>query len=204
MKLMLFNSPPKSGKDTAAKHLYANYDVTFERFSMPNKTAFAGCMGIGYNEFFEVDYYEDHKEEVIEGLGVSFRQWQIDFAEYYMKPKYGKDVFAKFFLKRLEGYEKNCHLGNDNIVVVPDLGFQIEVDTLEKIFDPKDVLIVQTLRDGCNYDNDSRENVTSKEFNILTITNNDLEVDYKVRIETIYNIFDDEGGSAFNGSKSFF
>lgn len=188
MKLMLFNGPPGCGKDTAAKYLYHHYyeRVVFERFSMPNKTAFAAMLKASYNEFYEVEGYEERKDEVIPWLGVSYRQWQIDFAESFMKPLYGKDIFTKLFIQRLPRYKE------DSIVLVPDLGFQIEVDTLEVYgFDPKDIAIINTQRAGCDYSRDSREDVKSKLFPVVPLSNNSTKEAYLDEIEDLYRAFRD-------------
>lgn len=177
---MLFNGPPGSGKDTAAKFLYYDdYDIVFERFSRPNKTAFAACVGARCNHFFEVAGYESKKDEVIPWLGVSYRQWQIDFAEKYMKPLYGKDIFTKLFIQRLKNYKES------SIIVVPDLGFQIEVDTLEAHLDPKDVIIVQSSREGCDYSKDSREDVVSSKFQLIKLDNNGTQQEYEEKVDLL-------------------
>jgi hypothetical protein len=107
MTFLLFSGPPSSGKDTAAKiawqHIWdkePNHDPVWEKFSFPNKRAFAGMMGLTCDPWGYVFPWEDTKDEVIPVLGVSYRQWQIDYSEKYMKPLYGEDVFVRLLLNR--------------------------------------------------------------------------------------------------------
>lgn len=157
MKLILLNGPPRSGKDEAAKilksYLVINTRVYHEKFSAPIKRAFASAANARI-ENFNVDYYEEHKEEVIPWLGVSYRQWQIDFSEKFMKPLYGENIFGRMLLDRLE---ERKHDGA--ICIVSDCGFQIEFETLLAAFDPADILLIRLYREGCSFKGDSREYV---------------------------------------------
>jgi hypothetical protein len=162
-KFILLNGPPRSGKDTAAKVLTdsiampsGDYHVYHEKFSAPLKTAFAGMMEADIDDFV-VDYYEDKKELPIDALGVSFRQWQIDFSETLMKPKYGNDVFGRLLWHRVN----MCDMGALAVYVISDCGFQVEIDYLLTRANPSDVLLLRLQRDGCTFDGDSRGYVTA-------------------------------------------
>jgi hypothetical protein len=190
MKTILFNGPPSAGKDTAAKFLWNSNSnpVLFERFSAPLKTAFSAITGKPYNQFFEVEWYESHKEEVIPWLGVSYRQWQIDFSEKFMKPNYGKDIFGKLFVERLWGHQKRF----DNpykCCVVPDSGFDIEIEYLEQHVSIDEVLLVRVHRDGCDFSKDSRNYVYSDKFFSLDVHNNGTQEAFENTIGVIYQNF---------------
>lgn len=159
MNFILFSGPPRSGKDTGAKIVTdfiagtGNYRAHQEKFSFPNKRAFAGLMNVKCDEFGVVTPHEAFKDIPDPVLGVSYRQWQIDVSEKFMKVLYGQDVFARLLLDR-------CLLRSRfnplvPIFVVSDCGFDVEVHSLAN----HDVLMFQMVRDGCTYKNDSRSSV---------------------------------------------
>lgn len=150
-KFILLNGPPRSGKDTAAGiilNILARADLTAyeDKLSAPIKEAFAAVVGADVNGFNVVGY-ENRKEEVLDIFGVSFRQWQIDFSEKFMKPLYGRDIFGVLLLERakLEAHTDYC--------VVSDCGFEVEAAALAK----EDFIIIQFHRPGCTFEGDSRE-----------------------------------------------
>lgn len=146
-RFILINGAPRAGKDTIGKYIFHTYgNVLFERFSRPHKEAFAALTDSEINEFFEVEGYEERKSERIPWLGASFRQWQIDFSETFMKPRYGNDIFGRMMVRR------TCW---DHTFVVPDCGFQIEVDCLRDY----DCILIQVARKGCTFVDDSRNYV---------------------------------------------
>lgn len=162
MKLILLNAPPRSGKDAIARYLLDEGEGSqfiLDRMSMPIKQAFAGLMSASIDYYGNVDGYEADKAKPIPLLGnASYRQWQIDFSEHFMKPLYGSHVFAKLFLDRLSNYgaawtPKSPEL----IVVVPDCGFQLEYDTLIAELPPEDIALFHIHRPGCIWWGDSRE-----------------------------------------------
>lgn len=169
--LILLNGPPRSGKDTAATYIAAKYDdynPKIDRMSLPIKAAFFAMM---YDETPEHDdnFYENSKESQIPIFSrkspTSFRQWQIDFSEKFMKPYYGDEIFARLFLDRL--------LDTAPLVIVPDCGFSIEVYVLYNELPPDDILLIQLHRPGCDFTHDSREYVSAPAGNFTFMIDND-------------------------------
>lgn len=146
-RFILINGAPRAGKDTIGRYVYDEYSSTFERFSRPHKEAFAAMTNSSIDEFFNVAYYEDHKSECIPWLNTTYRQWQIDFSESFMKPRYGNDVFGRMMVHRTTS---TAHL-----YIVPDCGFQIEIDCLRDY----DCMLIRVDRRGCNFIDDSRNYV---------------------------------------------
>lgn len=162
-KIILVNGPPSSGKDTAAKALMAHgalgsHRVLMDRLSMPIKRAFAGMMQSNIDQYGNVFPYESEKEKIIPMLGKSYRQWQIDFSEKFMKPNYGEAVFGELLVKRINRrFQKNI----SDIIVIPDAGFEIEVKTLYREYAPKDILLIRCFREGFTFNKDSRSYISA-------------------------------------------
>lgn len=197
MKILLFNSPPLAGKDTAAKYLYRKYDhpestqdVYFDRFSAPLKETFAALAKKPINEFLEVDYYEAHKEEPVPWLNnVSFRRYQINLSELHFKKEYGESIFGELFSNRIKQLIDYRDGNLDFTVVVPDSGFDIEISVLAKHFDPKNILLSRIHRKGCDFKKDSRSYVYTDQFSCIDIYNNGSIEEYYKKIDYIYDSF---------------
>lgn len=167
-KLILLNGPPSSGKDTAAKEiLRRNYwnrprmhRFRLDRMSMPIKRAFAGFMQAPIDEYGNVDPYEYSKEQIIPELGVSYRQWQIDFSEHFIKAHYPIRTFGNLLVQRCK---RRFEKGICDVIVVPDCGFDIEVKVLYEAFSPEDILMIQVIRIGFDFRHDSRSYVYKPE-----------------------------------------
>lgn len=172
MNIILFNGPPSSGKDTAARHAYDHFNRTatfreayFDRLSMPIKLAFAACYGGEVDTFGNNAAWEPVKNDPQEVLnGKSYRQWQIDFSESFMKPLYGIDVFAKLFCRR------NRRLAETNaIILVPDCGFDIELEGLRRGFPNARILLIRIYRKDYDFSSDSRDYIS-----VATATTNSV------------------------------
>lgn len=171
-KIILFNGPPRSGKDIAATKIMSVFSfvndltgegIEFDRFSMPIKAAFAGTVNAPIDEYGTVNPYEQTKDELIPWLGVSYRQWQIDFSESYMKPKYSKDIFSRLFVQR--NYNSKARA-----IVVPDSGFAEEAEPIAKTFGVENTLLIRVRRPGFDFTGDSRsyiKNISPNEFDIF-------------------------------------
>lgn len=173
MKIIFLNGPPRSGKDTAALAIEEalsswGFLTIHEKFSWPNKAAFAAVWQRKLDCDFNVDYYEERKGEIVPEIGVSFRQFQIDFSEKFMKPLYGKDVFAHLLLQRIEGYR-----AANTIFIVSDCGFQNEIDSVwnAQRFQGRNMLLLRCTRPGTSFEGDSREMVDTEWFTSWTLSN---------------------------------
>lgn len=156
MHFILFNGAPRVGKDTAARFAYERladrleYLVNWEKFSFPIKRAFAGMMNLPIDEWGTVMPYEQIKDEPIPVLGgISYRRWQIDFSEDFMKPCYGEDIFGRLLLDRCQHKKENPF---KQFIIVSDCGFQVECNTLAEY----PTMLITIEREGFTYENDSR------------------------------------------------
>lgn len=161
-KVIFFNGPPRCGKDTAAirtmnkfsqwhdRHDDRDGHIKFDRFAMPLKFGFAGIAAADcVDKFGNVEPYESKKGEVIDWLGVSYRQFQIDLSEKFMKPFYGEDIFARLFIQRNMNFRGKA-------IVVPDSGFVEEVAPIAEHFGMDNILLLRIHRPGTDFTGDSR------------------------------------------------
>lgn len=186
-KIILLNGPPSSGKDTAARHIregYAqgwhSYRSQLERMSMPIKRAFAGTMGLPIDEDGNVQPWESKKEEIIPAFGVSYRQWQIDFSERFMKPLFDEVIFGMLLVARIR---RRFEKGIANLMVIPDCGFQVEIETLYQAFPQEDILLVRPHRAGFTFAGDSRSYVKAPAGCAVFDPINALPDEYLAQIE---------------------
>lgn len=181
MQVVIFNGPPRCGKDTLSRMLVEHMDsritapILEESLSMPMRHSMFGLLGLGYSD----ELYESLKPTIIPGLRVTGRQHMIDISEKFLKPTYGEDVMARLFLDRVHAFP--------GIVFVRDGGFQVEVNTLIDQFGPANVYVVRVHRKGCDFANDSREWVSHPKsgYNMDLPNDGDLE-DLRVKAGRIY------------------
>lgn len=177
-KILFFNGPPRCGKDTAAIYTMNRFsslpvmgtrghipEIQFDRFAMPIKRAFAGMTASDIDRFGNVEPYESTKGDVIPWLGVSYRQWQIDFSEKYLKG-YGQDIFAKLFIQRNENTRAKA-------IVVPDSGFAEEVGPIAEHFGLENIILLRIHRPGFDFTGDSRSYLYDVVPNELDIQNDE-------------------------------
>lgn len=191
-RIVLFNGPPRSGKDTAARACMESEDLNgfyrvFDRMSMPLKRAFAGMMNKSIDRWGNVETYEDQKEKTWAAGPIyeSYRQWQIDFSDKFMRPLYGDNVLARLFMQR------QFNQSPDAVIFVPDCGFDIEYKTLSDAFLPHNVLVVKIYRPGADFSNDSRNYLKVGSFgdkrdseHVIHISNSGTEAEFTRKVIT--------------------
>lgn len=162
VKIILFNGPPGSGKDTAARailddhEIQDNFDRYFDRFAMPIKRA----IGVMFDQ--PVDYYGrsrfDRDKEVVDPIlcGMSYRTSLIRLGAA-IRAAHGEGVFGTLLARRIIKHaETHGREELPMIVVVPDLGREGELEALYEYFLPDNVLIIKLSRSGKVFDLDSR------------------------------------------------
>lgn len=153
--VVAFNGPPRAGKDTAAnlladmldKSIWVNAPVVRLPLAQPMREAAMGLIGLPYN-FAGYDITKDMPQDLLGGM--TLRQLMIAFSEEFMKPRFGSDIWCEI-------WHNSIPTGFAGIVLIPDLGFQKEVDFLERRFGAERVVVVQVSREGRSYNGDSRE-----------------------------------------------
>lgn len=173
MDIILFNGPPRCGKDTAAKFLRDNWDSLdlsdtpiLRRMSHPHKEMFAKMVDAAIDDDGIVEWWEENKDQASALLNRrSYRQWQIDFSESFMKPLYGEDIFGKLFAN----YAANQ--SPSTTFLVPDCGFEIEADAISRFLPKATMHLVRIHRPGTSFAGDSRSYINPPSISPSRIIN---------------------------------
>lgn len=184
-KIILFNGPPRSGKDTATK-LMLEIIYGSERDGVNRRSAyhyrFAEPLKDAVHALFGMSGILTEHFDAVKGtpcnqmMSMTPRQAYIWLSEEVAKPKFGDDFFAKVAINHLKQFE-------DAAVVISDFGFQVEVDTLVKHFGEENIMVVYLMRDGANYNDDSRRYIEHNPNYCRAIYNNGTVEDLKVQIK---------------------
>jgi hypothetical protein len=180
-KLILFNGPPRSGKDTAADRLVHSFGAYSFKFSAPIKAAIRATFGLCDDE---VEYAESIKSESTALFhGNSYRETQISFSERWMKPTFGIDVFGYIAARSLR-----LSIANDpgrGLYVCSDSGFAEEAEPVIEVFGRENVLLVYVHRDGCTFAGDSRSYIELPGVSHITLENNATLEEYHQAVDGI-------------------
>lgn len=189
MKIVLFNGPPRSGKDTAANmlddYLWDNTDVNTVpyKFAKPLKVTTHSLYGL-YD--LPHDHFEDTKDIPNElFFGLTPREAYIKVAQEMVKPILGNDHWARLLIKHIKPFQE---LTVHSVVIISDCGFIEEIQPLKKVFGTENMLIVHMKRDGCDFKKDSRGYVTDPEISTMEISNNGTTEELFEQVKLLGNI----------------
>lgn len=188
-KVVLFNGPPSSGKDTLANQLANRIPKSLVvKFAAPlKKMAMHMYCDSNSQKFHEFDAPERKNTPDPVFLGKSCRQVQIDISEVYMKPMHGEDVFGKFLAKTIDNESENY----DNFFV-SDSGFRPEAEVLINEYGPQNVLLLRLIREGKTYEGDSRNYINLDDLDVKSFDIQNIEGDVNTtvkEVEAIINKF---------------
>ena len=177
IKYVIFNAPPRSGKDTVKKMMedWILYNVkgevitTIMTFSDVLKESCCSIYSISWPEW--VDRYDSDEKDVPWDrlFGLTQREAMIKLAESHLKPLHGDDVMVKLFLQSVEYLFDEVEVP---VIVFCDVGFQNEYDTFINEVGSDNAVIIYIERDGCDYSFDSRSHVHAGQVISNTIKNN--------------------------------
>lgn len=191
--VFVFNGPPRSGKDslveiitrtedfdvTSFKHILyfctfdwlrihaklPMYEKTFEDFmeNYDRKTSHVINNESVHEWYKDYPLYETHDGK----LTLSKRQALIHVSENVYKPRYGLSYFG-------EETNRTISKSSKDTVLVSDGGFYDEFKSIAE----HNVTIFRIYRNGCNFDNDSRNYILDEDaktlgINVIDIYNND-------------------------------
>lgn len=173
--IIILNGPARVGKDTIAK--------AFEKAPQTLSTAFkrriwevvALTMGMRLEAFLRrYDGDEGWKDTPQkEWGGKSVRDLMIHTSETYIKPFFGSDYYGAETAKYIAEVEE---LWGENSWIIPDGGFQPEVDALVDKFGER-VIVIQLTREGySDFTGDSRGWVMGPVTVVFDTTNGNDQV----------------------------
>ena len=179
IKVVIFNGPPGSGKDEAAKFVERNAGFATELVAFKKKLTELTCMIYGVDPYLWADRYDDHKEEPWDQLGgLSQRRTLQIVSEDVIKPVYGNDYFGKATLKDIVNLIENGGVR----VAISDCGFKEELNTLLTYFKPEELLLVRTHRPGHSFEGDTRSYLQSDTIASIDLINDTTLKNYHRRI----------------------
>ena len=203
MKIVIFNGPPSSGKDTICKHLMdygchvmhygcinSNSYFVHEKFAKPLKDGNRAIFDLTDEEFDLYDNDPIAKNERCERFsGKSWRDVNIMLSENYFKPNFGKSIFGDLLSKRIQNkinMNKILRWTKEPTFIISDGGFREELESVVAKFNPKDVYVIKLFREGCSFAGDSRNYIDTSGLgvNVYEITNNDLNT-FKEHVENL-------------------
>jgi hypothetical protein len=180
---MMFNGAPRSGKNTLAGMVREVVEsktdlIVFSvQLSKPMRLMAFAMDGLAYNE----ETYERVKDEPMRSLpGITMRKFMIKLSEDFVKPNFGPDSWVRAACASLG---TAAHV--PALALVSDLGFQFEASYIESLFGVENTCVVQTIRNGKNFDNDSRQYCRSANRTHVIDNNSNLD-DLKVEAIRLY------------------
>ena len=174
--VIMFNGPPRSGKDSACEIIMKHFpEVHYAYFKEVLYKESAKILGLDFNFWASVCQNGDLKDKPMltmsageTGAVMTPRDILIYLAEKVLKPKYGQDFIARgtadtiIELIQLQREQSN----EAAVIVVPDLGFDYEIDTIRKKLPDAHVISVAVHRPGFTFEGDSRNYVKEANFGL--------------------------------------
>lgn len=179
-KIIVFNGPPRSGKDTAveavmADELLVDFAPMHLKFAEPLKRAVHALIGQAQ---VPLEQFSEQKDSYIDDFfGFTPRQLYIAMSEEFAKPKFGPQYFGLVAIKQIEHFIRNLdflaltpdHTPKVPLILVSDCGFKEELLPLVRCFGASNILMVHVHREGCTFNNDSRSYVKAGDIQTVPV-----------------------------------
>lgn len=141
-KVVFFNGPPFSGKDTALRLLPSLKRVSFA--------------DVLKDQFEAAFSYYERPEGADKDLPMpepfqaqTYRQGLIGYSERFMKPLFGQDIFGKILLEEMR-HDRHPVFG------ITDSGFEYEAQPIIDHYGIGNCALVRVVRTGYDFKGDSR------------------------------------------------
>lgn len=179
--VIMFNGPPRSGKDSACEIIMEHFpDVHYAYFKEVLYKECAKILGLDFNFWASVCQNGDLKDKPMltmvageAGALMTPRDILIYLSEKVLKPKYGKEFIARGTAETISNliqYQRE-QSNEAAVIVVPDLGFDYEIDTVRKMIPDAHVISVAVYRPGFTFEGDSRSYVKGLNFGLHNTEN---------------------------------
>lgn len=184
-KLVLFNGPRHSGKDTAALHCEKVYFAHHFKMSRPLKDGIKSMFNLSTED---VDHLESIKTKPSELLfGKSYVDTQISLSEDWFKPQWGQDVFGRIVVNGLHAAIKRNP--EQYLYVCSDSGFAAEATPVVDFFGAENVLLIRISRPSKDFTGDSRSYINLPGVTTLEVSNDSDEESYLRTVEAVVDWF---------------
>lgn len=172
-KLILFNGPRHSGKDTAAIYCQKQFNAYHFKLSGPIKAAIKSMFELKDET---VGLLEEVKTQPVPVLfDKSYVDCQISFSEDWAKQLFGDYVFGNLAARHVNKYM--LQFPDQELYVCSDSGFAAEAIPLIRLFGAKNCLLVKIHRPGKTFEGDSRSYIELDDVNTLELSNDyDTEI----------------------------
>ena len=210
LKVYLFNAPPRAGKGISASCLSSNIIdkggiACIREFKDELIKITSAGLGISVSQFLDgydektYDYLNRKSYYVSTKVQLSTEWWKdmplyrinnklyskrealIHFSEIVIKPSFGEDAFGKALVSTLP---------EEGVVCIADGGFPQELQPVIDYVGAENVTVVRIIREGCTFDNDSRdylEPVMLKgKVKFVNINNNSTVESYENKLIKMY------------------
>lgn len=159
MYIVAFNGPPRCGKDTMARMLADHMDskgvtLPVREVSLSTPLRVIAYAMTGFKGALDGDDYEGFKTTRFLEFDRTGRELMIDVSEKFLKSVYGQEIMAELLFAQLSEFT--------GVALIRDVGFQVELDTLARVVEPRQIYVACLRREGCDFSNDSREYVIHK------------------------------------------
>lgn len=171
-KIIILNGPPRCGKDTAANAIESYYGADtckHMKISQPLKDISQMVFGQPYQVL------EMNKEKELPKFNISYRDAQIGTFQQLI-PVFGAEWLGYCMVNAINAAEQPYF-------VLSDGGRMEDIRPLIPFFGPENLMIVQIMREGCNFLGDIRSYIAAYDVRTRPIINDDMETFTKTMID---------------------
>ena len=172
-KILLLNGPPRAGKDTIGEIVANLTEARIYKFAEALKVATHALFYALHGDLspstlvhaMQMNAFESRKDKPSPRFyGLTPRQGYIGVSEKLLKPLFGERFFGEVL---------SDHIERDvpEHAVITDSGFASEAKVLIEDFGTANVSMIQVMRDGCDFSEDSRDWVNIPEIQTFLVRN---------------------------------
>lgn len=181
MRVVFFNGPPHSGKDTAIEWLGRRLKFHHLKFAAPLKAQLCALLDC------TLEWLEAHKDEPHPALkGGTPRNYLIGLSENFIKPTYGDDFFGHVAADKLRRIRDTSAILPEQYIFFSDSGFHAEAVPVVKLVGIQNCMKIEMHRPGKDFSKDSRSYWSMSGLrNVLVANSTEIEPMCKATYDVI-------------------